>query len=257
MSSSSSSSGLNNIRRLLLLSNSTQCGSGFLEHCTDIVKQFFTGFGTQKVLFVPYAHTDFDNYAAKVRDSFEKIGFSVESIHEFQDPVDAVKHAQGIFVGGGNTFRLLRTLFEKNLVDAIRIRVLEDGMPYMGASAGSNVATVNICTTNDMPIFYPPTFNALNLIPININPHYIESNYDSPYMGETRDQRIFEYLEVGNHIPVLGMKEGSLLWVEGNTIKLLGVSDAKLFREGADPVYYKPGSDLSFLLTPAAQPQQA
>lgn len=244
---------MNNVRKLLLLSNSTQYGSEFLEHCADIVKKFFSMCGTQRILFVPYARPNYDDYAGKVRERFQNMGFAVDSIHEFGDPVAAVKHAQGIFVGGGNTFRLLRTMFEKNIVEAIRIRVLEDGMPYMGASAGSNVAAVNICTTNDMPIYYPPTFNALNLVPFNINPHYAETSSDCVHMGETRDQRIYEYLEVGNHIPVLAMKEGSLLWVEGNSITLLGVADAKLFKEGEEPVYYKPGADLSFLLPPVPQ----
>lgn len=191
---------------------------------------------------------EYDSYAAKARNALEDLGFAVDSIHEAPDPVAAVKHAQGIFIGGGNTFKLLRTLYETNIAEAIRIRCLQDGMPYMGASAGSNVATPNICTTNDMPILYPPTFVALNLVPFNINPHYVEANPDSTHMGETRDQRIQQYLEVGNHLPVLGMKEGAILKVEGNNATLLG-NDAKLFKEGSEPVYYKPGSDVSFLLT--------
>ncbi|CAN7998724.1 unnamed protein product, partial [Ixodes hexagonus] len=248
MSSSSSSSSISSVRRLLLLSNSTMPNSGFLEYCSDTIKEFFAKSGAKRILFVPYAHRDYDAYATKARNALHAMDFVVDSIHDFADPVAAVKHAQGIFIGGGNTFRLLRTLYETNVAEAIRLRCLEGGMPYMGASAGSNVATANICTTNDMPILYPPTFVALNLVPFNINPHYVEPNPESDHMGETRDQRITEYLEVGNHLPVLGMKEGAVLSVEGNQAVLTGVSGAKLFVEGKEPAYYEPRADLSFLL---------
>uniref|UniRef100_A0A0K8R4E9 dipeptidase E n=1 Tax=Ixodes ricinus TaxID=34613 RepID=A0A0K8R4E9_IXORI len=248
--SSSSSSSLSSLRRLLLLSNSTMHGGQFLEYCCDSIKEFFAKSGVKRILFVPYAHHDYDTYANKVRNALQAMDFVVDSIHEAPDPVAAVKHAQGIFIGGGNTFRLLRTLYETNVAEAIRLRCLEEGMPYMGASAGSNVATANICTTNDMPIVYPPTFVALNLVPFNINPHYVETNPESTHMGETRDDRIMEYLQVGNHMPVLGLKEGAVLKVEGNQAVLLGVSGAKLFVEDKEPVYYEPGDDLSFLLKP-------
>lgn len=240
-------------RRLLLLSNSTMHNGEFLEFAADVIKDFFKKSSTKRILFVPYAHKDYTAYATKVRARLGEMGFEVDSIHEAADPVSAVKAAQGIFIGGGNTFRLLRTLYESNTAEAIRIRCLEDGMPYMGASAGTNVATANICTTNDMPILYPSTFVALRLVPFNINPHYIETDPDSKHMGETRDQRIYEYLEVGNHLPVLGMKEGSMLKVEGNHAVLLG-NEAKLFTEDTDPAYYKPGSDMSFLLTDKKKP---
>ncbi|XP_037507415.1 alpha-aspartyl dipeptidase [Rhipicephalus sanguineus] len=246
--SSSSSSSMAAPRRLLLLSNSTMYNGEFLEFAADTVKDFFKKSATKRILFVPYARKDYADYAAKVKARLGEMGFEVDSIHEAADPVSAVKMAQGIFIGGGNTFRLLKTLYESNTAEAIRIRCLEDGMPYMGASAGTNVATANICTTNDMPIFYPPTFVALRLVPFNINPHYIETDPDSKHMGETRDQRIDEYLEVGNHLPVLGLKEGAILKVEGNHAVLLG-NEAKLFKENVDPVYYKPGADMSFLLT--------
>lgn len=237
-------------RRLLLLSNSTMYNGEFLEFAADVVKDFFKKSQTKRILFVPYAHKDHASYASKVKARLGDLGFEVDSIHECQDPVSAVKMAQGIFIGGGNTFRLLRSLYETNTAEAIRIRCLQDGMPYMGASAGTNVATINICTTNDMPILYPPTFVALRLVPFNINPHYTETDPDSKHMGETRDQRIQEYLEVGNNVPVLGMKEGAILRVEGDTAVLLNKS-AKLFTDNADPVYCKPGSDMSFLLTDA------
>ncbi|KAH7968920.1 hypothetical protein HPB52_012626 [Rhipicephalus sanguineus] len=211
-------------RRLLLLSNSTMYNGEFLEFAADTVKDFFKKSATKRILFVPYARKDYADYAAKVKARLGEMGFEVDSIHEAADPVSAVKMAQGIFIGGGNTFRLLKTLYESNTAEAIRIRCLEDGMPYMGASAGTNVATANICTTNDMPIFYPPTFVALRLVPFNINPHYIETDPDSKHM------------------------EGAILKVEGNHAVLLG-NEAKLFKENVDPVYYKPGADMSFLLT--------
>lgn len=162
------------------------------------------------------------------------MGFQCDSIHRCGDPREAVKKAEAIFVGGGNTFLLLKTLYETNIVETIRQRVLEDGIPYIGSSAGTNVATVNICTTNDMPIVYPPTFDALNLVSFNINPHYYvetdEIKGNSTHRGETRDERIFQYLELANVPPVLGMKEGCTLSVEGDIYLIKGVNNAVFFQ---------------------------
>uniref|UniRef100_A0AAQ6AE33 Uncharacterized protein n=1 Tax=Amphiprion ocellaris TaxID=80972 RepID=A0AAQ6AE33_AMPOC len=210
-------------RRLLLVSNSTLHGSGYLDHCQQNISSFF-GKDVKKVLFVPYALHDRDAYTKTARDKFKSLG-------------------------GGNTFRLLKSLYDNKVVTEIRRRVMEDGVPYMGSSAGTNVATVSINTTNDMPIVYPPSFSAIGLVPFNINPHFLDADPNSRHMGETREQRITQYHEESDTPSVLGLREGSMLLVEGNKATLLGTTKARLFTRGKPTVEYEPGSDLSFLLT--------
>lgn len=235
-------------KRLLLLSNSKQHGEGFFEWCADHVKSFFGKSSVTKVLFIPYAIRDYDDYVQMVAPAFEKMGLSIESIHENPDPIAAINDCKGIFIGGGNTFLLLKTLYEKQLIEPIRQSVLFRGVPYMGSSAGTNVATKSINTTNDMPICYPPSFDALQLVPFNINPHYVDPDLNSKHMGETRDERIKEYHEEPICSTVLGLKEGSGVLVEDLKATLVGLSYAKLFQKGQDPICYEPGSDLGFLL---------
>lgn len=181
------------------------------------------------MLFVPYALIDHDKYTATVSCALTPWGYKVEGLHTKEDPIKAIASAEAIFVGGGNTFVLLKTLYEKNLVEAIRERVLQQGIPYMGSSAGTNVATRSINTTNDMPVVYPPTFEALKLVPFNINPHYLETDPNTQHKGETRDERLNEYLEYAK-LPVLGLREGTALLVEGDKATLVGDKKAKLFR---------------------------
>ncbi|XP_029462163.1 alpha-aspartyl dipeptidase-like isoform X2 [Rhinatrema bivittatum] len=235
-------------RRLLLVSNSTLHGGGYLEHCREQILKFF-GQQVKRVLFIPYALHDRDAYAETARTKFESLGYGLDSIHKAPDPVEAVRRSEAIFIGGGNTFRLLKALYDNRLILEIRKRVLQDGIPYMGSSAGTNVATISISTTNDMPIVYPPSLEALALIPFNINPHYLDPDVNSKHMGETREVRIFQYHEEPDTPPVLALREGSMLLVEDNKSTLLGVTGARLFMRGAAPTEYEPGTDLSFLLS--------
>ena len=236
---------MKHVRRLLLISNSTQFGSGYLEHCQNDIRSFL-GDAVAKVLFVPYALHDLDGYAAKAGSGFARIGYDLESIHAAADPKAPVAAAEAIFIGGGNTFRLLTRLYENDLIEPIRERVLE-GMPYMGASAGSNVACLSIKTTNDMPIVYPPTFDALRLVPIQLNPHFIDPPPDHEHTGETRETRIREFHEMNDDV-VVGLREGAMLHVEGDRMTLEGIRGGVLFRKDEPREDVEPGADLSALL---------
>lgn len=229
---------------LLLVSSSRVHGSGFLEHCRDAIKRHFAGVKT--ILFVPYALADHDGYRDLVAAALAEAGFEVASLHDAADPVSAVENADGIFVGGGNSFRLLKTLYDLKLVSAIRTAVQERGVPYMGSSAGTNMACPTIRTTNDMPILEPPSFVGLNLIPFQINPHFLDADPGSIHKGETREQRLAEYLEE-NHVPVAGIREGSWFVVSGNSCQLCGSTGMKLFRPGAEPEEVESG-DVSYLM---------
>ncbi|KAG9477210.1 hypothetical protein GDO78_002551 [Eleutherodactylus coqui] len=215
------------LKRLLLVSNSTLYGGGYLEHCQDQIQKFLGG-QVKRVLFIPYALQDRDNYAKTARQKFQSLGYALDSIHEAADPVESVLTAEAIFIGGGNTFRLLKALYDNNLIQVIRKKVIEDGIPYIGSSAGTNVATVSINTTNDMPIVYPPSLQALGFVPFNINPHYLDPNANSKHMG--------------------ALREGCMLLVEGNKATLLGITKARLFKRGECPTEHEPGEDFSFLL---------
>lgn len=234
-------------RKVLLLSSSKLHGFEYLQHAKEDLLKFFASNNVSKILFVPYALTDHDAYTKKVADALGPWGFSVEGIHTHTDPVKAVNTAQSIFIGGGNTFRLLNSLYEKKLIEPIRSRVLEGGVPYVGSSAGTNVATRSINTTNDMPVVYPPTFEALNLVPFNINPHYLDPEPEGTHKGETREERIQDFHEEHEHV-VVGLREGTALLVEGERITLIGRFSARIFQRGTAPVEHSPGSDLSFLL---------
>ncbi len=204
-----------------------------------------------KVTFVPYALHDLDAYVGMVRAAMGTWGYEVEGTHEHDDPRQAIRDADLIFVGGGNTFRLLTRLVELDLMDPIRERAAA-GVPYMGSSAGSNMACATIMTTNDMPIVYPPTFDALGLVPFQINPHYQDPDPDSTFQGETRERRILEYHEM-NVRPVIGLREGSLLRREGDQLELRGSIGARLFRRGEEPVECVPGDRLDVLLQDAVR----
>ncbi|GAA2685396.1 dipeptidase PepE [Streptomyces lunalinharesii] len=232
--------------RLLLLSNSSAPGRGYLEHAREAVAAHLAG--VSELLFVPYALADHDGYTAKAADFFAELGIRVRGAHTAADPRDLVAAAQAVFTGGGNSFRLLKTLHERGLVDALAGRV-RAGMPYMGSSAGTNMACPTLRTTNDMPIVQPPSFAALDLVPFQINPHYLDPDPASAHMGETREERLTQFLEE-NDVPVLGLREGTWLQRTDDRLTLHGLATgARLFRRGTAPVEYAPGADLSELLT--------
>ncbi|MDP2482320.1 MAG: dipeptidase PepE [Candidatus Palauibacterales bacterium] len=236
-----------NVRDILLLSTSTLHGGRFLEYAESDIASFLAG--RSEVLFVPYARPGgmtHDAYSELVRRRFEDIGLRLRALHETADPVAAVGDAEAVFVGGGNTFVLLRELCETGVSGCLRERALE-GMPYMGSSAGSNLAGLTIGTTNDMPIVEPPGLAALGLLPFNINPHYLDPDPGSTHMGETRETRIREFHHF-NPQPVLGLREGAMLRVRGREARVLGMRGGRLFRSGAEPVELEPGADVSFLL---------
>ncbi len=232
-------------KRILLISNSTLYGSGFLDHAEEEIREFLGKIG--RVLFVPFALFDRDAYAAKTRTRFNAMGYELDSIHEVTDQPRAVKDAAAIFIGGGNTFRLLKALYDFQILTLIREKV-EDGMPYVGSSAGSNVAGPTIKTTNDMPIVEPPSFQALNLVSFQINPHYLDPDPDSKHMGETREERILQFLEE-NDTPVVSLREGAMVRREEGATILKGSTGARIFRKGRQPVEVPPGTRLDELIT--------
>ena len=231
-------------RRLLLISTSTVFGTRYLEHALAELRDALRG--AREVLFVPFALKDHAGYAAKARAAFSEIGLALQSLHEAREPERAVLAAEAVFCGGGNTFRLLDALYERDLLPALRRRV-DEGMPYAGASAGSNLACPTIMTTNDMPIVEPASFDALGLVPFQINPHYLDPAPGSTHMGETRETRIREFHEE-NEAPVVGLREGAMLRVLGDSVELRGRAGARIFKRGQEPFDVAPVAELAGLL---------
>jgi dipeptidase E len=232
------------IARVLLISNSTVYGRGYLDHVEDEIKNFL---GSSKtILFFPFALHDRDGYAAKAKTRFEAMGYSLESIHKIDNRQKAIAETDAFFIGGGNTFRLLKALQDLDLLEPIR-RKVEQGTPYIGSSAGSNVAGPTIKTTKDMPIVQPRSFDALGLVPFQISPHYLDPDPDSKHMGETQEERIVQFLEE-NETPVVGMREGAWIVVQNGSIALKGLSGARIFRRGHAPVEVTSGAEISKLV---------
>lgn len=203
----------------------------FCKNSVPIFNIFTYRKAVNEIIFVPYAQNDFNGYTDKIKSVIVPWGYKVTGLHTYPDPAEAVMSSKAIFVGGGNTFMLLKRLYEANLVNLIHSRVTEGHLLYIGSSAGTNVATKSIHTTNDMPIIYPPSFEAIGIVPFNINPHYIDIVESVTHKGETRDQRILEYLEMPHAAPVLGLKEGAILNVDRNILKITGVAGAVIFRK--------------------------
>ena len=243
------------IRNLLLISNSTNAGEEYLAWPRPFIKDFLNGFGVRKVLFIPYAgvnltstgiNKSFDLYEERVKKIFKDMGFVLHSIHHEPNPVIAVNEAEAIVIGGGNTFHLTLMMQEHGLMDAIR-RKVSRGIPFVGWSAGANVACPSMKTTNDMPICEPPSFMCLRLVPFQINPHYLDANPQG-HAGETREQRIMEFLTINRETMVVGLREGCLLKVNGDSMRLEGNRPLRVFRFGIDPQEYQSGENLDFLL---------
>lgn len=222
---------------LLLASNSTNPGSGYLDHLEeDIVRHFRD---SSSISFIPYAISDADGYATEAERRFAELGLRLTSVHRSDPPRHALATTDGVFVGGGNSFRLVDRVIRFGLADEIR-SLVEAGVPYLGASAGSNIACPTIMTTNDMPIVEPPTFQGLGLVGFQINPHYVDRDPDTPHGGETREQRIAEFHEE-QALPVVGLREGSWLAIRAGEVELRGALPARVFRRGSPPAEVQPG----------------
>lgn len=233
-------------RHLLIISTSTVHGSAYLEYILPNVEVFLAG--TKEILFIPFARPSgisYDDYTLKASQAFASVGIHLKGIHEFKDPVVAVQEASSVFIGGGNSFVLLNELYKQNLITPLRQRVHE-GMRYMGTSAGANMTGISIGTTNDMPIVYPPSFEALQLVPFNINPHYLDPEPHSKHMGETRETRIAEF-HCFNEQPVIGLREGSWIEVYGMKARLQGSLSARLFQKGKEATEIPAHTDISYL----------
>src|SRR6266404_8314322 len=241
---------IDDAKQLLLISNSTLHGGGYLDHAEREIRDFVGG--RTRVVFVPYAVHGRREYVAKAEERFRKMGLSLTSIHDVSNMRRAVDEADVIFVGGGNTFRLLKGLHDHDLLDPIR-RTVAAGVPYIGSSAGAIVACPTLKTTKDMPVVQPPSFEALALVPFQISPHYLDPDPSSTHMGETQEERIMQFLEE-NDETVVGLREGSMLRVQDGTVALKGTNNARIFRRGDEPFEAAPGTDLRSLLEGAVAP---
>ena len=234
------------MKNIIIASTSSLHGSDYLDYLLPELKIHFQHCKT--ILFIPFARPggiSHEEYTKKVALAFAKINITVKGIHEFEGISLAIKNAEGIFTGGGNTFLLVTQLYKNNIMNLLA-ETIKNGTPYLGTSAGSNICGLTMQTTNDMPIIYPPSFKTLGLVPFNLNPHYLDSDSDSKHMGETRETRISEFHAI-NTCPVLGLREGSWLDVKGNKITLKGNLSARLFTHNQNPVELESESDLSFI----------
>jgi dipeptidase E len=234
--------------QLLLISNSTNAGEEYLEYCRQDIAEFLKSSGASKALFFPFAAVTFsyDEYERKVQEKLRPLGIEVESVHRVSDAPKAVSEAQAVMVGGGNTFHLLKAIQDLNLTEAVRRRALS-GAPYVGWSAGSNLACPTICTTNDMPIVEPKSFSAFNLIPFQINPHYLDA-HPTGHAGETREQRLQEYIAANPRRYVAGLREACMLRLTSGKLTLHGERSMRVLKAGQPPLELQPAENLQFLL---------
>lgn len=242
-------------KRMLLISNSTNYGEDYLEWPRPYIDEFLKKTGVKRVLFIPYAgvalsdeslEDSFDAYEERVNGVFNEMGYEIYSIHREKDPVSAIKDALAIAVGGGNTFHLVYMLHKLKLMKVIK-EAVENGLPFMGWSAGSNVACPTLRTTNDMPIIEPESMNCLHLLNFQINPHYLDATIEG-HGGETREQRLEEFMVVNTNIYVAGLREGTLLSIDGDSIELKGNRPMRVMRYGQSPKEFETGANVDFLL---------
>ncbi len=235
------------MKNLIIASTSTLHSGDYLDYLLPTLKAHFSNIKT--LVFVPYARPGgitHDEYTSKVKSVFTLIGIDVRGLHEFENPKEAIKNAEAIFTGGGNTFLLVYQLYKNDVMDVLE-QVLRNGKPYLGTSAGSNITGLTMQTTNDMPIIYPPSFKTLGILPFNLNPHYLDPDANSTHMGETRETRLKEY-HAFNTVPVLGLREGSWLEVKGDAILLKGTLTARWFTQNNPAIELAPDTDLARLL---------
>lgn len=228
---------------IILASTSTLFGGEYLEYLREELIQLYNG--TDEILFVPFARPSgisHDDYTAKARSFFETINIKVKGLHEFEDKTEAINNAKGYFTGGGNTFLLVKTLHEEGIMSVLKQNV-ENGKPYLGCSAGSNIGGLNMKTTNDMPIVYPPSFDCMGLVPFNLNPHYLDPNPDLKHNGETRETRIKEFL-TQNDVKVVGLREGNWIRRMGDKITVEGTELTRIFEKGKEPYEIESGTEL-------------
>ncbi len=228
-------------KNIIIASTSTLHGGDYLDYLLPELKIHFENCKT--ILFIPFARPSgitHEEYTDKVALAFAKIGIEVKGVHEYDDYSTAIKNAEGIFTGGGNTFLLVTQLYKFNVMNVLA-EVVKNGTPFLGTSAGSNICGLTMQTTNDMPIIYPPSFKTLGLIPYNLNPHYLDADLQSKHMGETRETRIKEFHSF-NTTPVIGLREGSWLEVKGENIILKGNLSARLFRQKQNPIEINSGN---------------
>ena len=234
------------MKNLILASTSTLHGQEYLEYLIPTLKRHFSG--CKEILFIPFARPggiSHEEYTALAKKAFDKADLNLRGLHEFEAPTEAIKNAEGIFTGGGNTFLLVKQLYDYDLLPTLK-DVLNNGIPYLGTSAGTNIAGLSMKTTNDMPIVYPPSFNTLGLVPFNINPHYLDPDPNSTHKGETRETRIKEFHNF-NTPPVVGIREGSWLEVKGRDIKLKGSLNARIFEANQEAYEVEPETLLNDL----------
>ena len=234
------------MKKLIIASTSTLHGGDYMEYLFPVLNKHFENCST--ILFIPYARPGgitHDEYTEKVALAFSKINKKVIGIHQFDNPIEAILNAEALFTGGGNTFLLVTQLYHNQVIEALK-QAIDKGTPYLGSSAGSNITGLSMQTTNDMPMIYPPSFNTLGAIPFNLNPHYLDPEPQSTHMGETRETRIKEF-HAFNSTPVLGLREGSWLEVQGNDIVLKGALTARLFLQNKIPQEIESDTNLNFL----------
>lgn len=233
------------MKNVILASTSALFGGQYLDYLKNEIVDLFQK--VDEIIFIPYARPggcSHDEYTKKVTDFFAGLGIRVIGLHSFQNPAEAMKNAKGFFTGGGNTFLLTKTLHQLGLMEVLKSEI-EKGKPYLGTSAGSNIAGQNIRTTNDMPIVYPPSFDAMGILPFNLNPHYLDPDPNLKHNGETRETRILEFL-TQNILPVVGLREGSWIRIKGEKITLEGNLTARIFEPGKEPYEMETGAEILF-----------